>query len=539
MSDQQNLSGVAKDIYRNGLEEEVKSRAAKLDYGYSDLRKTHIPNEALTYLSKDEVVQYKAIPLKTESGILFLGISDPEKELSTLIEDLRNDYKLKEVKLVLISETSYLEWLPRFNNLEKMTPLKEEDENIDLSEVKEIPSFKELANQLQNAPIQDLLKMIMIVGFNVGASDIHIEPHDDWARIRYRLDGTLHEVATLTKERFKYVLSQVELHSNLKLNVNYPQNGRFSIKLKDRDVGVRIETMPSMHGEDIVLRLFNIQADMLKINDLGFAKYDEPLLKSALIRPHGMLLVVGPTGAGKTSTIYSILNELNSEDVKIITLEDPVEYEMPGTTQSQINEGESFAERLKAVLREDPDIIMVGEIRDSATAQTALQAALTGHLLISTLHANDAVTAVIRLSDMIGDPTLVTASTNLIIAQRLVRKICPDCKGEYQPNQYEQREFEKIIGSLPEELKLQPPYKFYQGVGCPKCNQIGFKGRTGIFELLVLNNDLQKLINEDSSIFETQEAAKKAGMITMEQDGILKALAGITPLSEVLKTVKE
>lgn len=286
MSDQQNLSGVAKDIYRNGLEEEVKSRAAKLDYGYSDLRKTHIPNEALTYLSKDEVVQYKAIPLKTESGILFLGISDPEKELSTLIEDLRNDYKLKEVKLVLISETSYLEWLPRFNNLEKMTPLKEEDENIDLSEVKEIPSFKELANQLQNAPIQDLLKMIMIVGFNVGASDIHIEPHDDWARIRYRLDGTLHEVATLTKERFKYVLSQVELHSNLKLNVNYPQNGRFSIKLKDRDVGVRIETMPSMHGEDIVLRLFNIQADMLKINDLGFAKYDEPLLKSALIRPH-------------------------------------------------------------------------------------------------------------------------------------------------------------------------------------------------------------------------------------------------------------
>lgn len=252
-----------------------------------------------------------------------------------------------------------------------------------------------------------------------------------------------------------------------------------------------------------------------------------------------MLLVVGPTGAGKTSTIYSILNELNSEDVKIITLEDPVEYEMPGTTQSQINEGESFAERLKAVLREDPDIIMVGEIRDSATAQTALQAALTGHLLISTLHANDAVTAVIRLSDMIGDPTLVTASTNLIIAQRLVRKICPDCKGEYQPNQYEQREFEKIIGSLPEELKLQPPYKFYQGVGCPKCNQIGFKGRTGIFELLVLNNDLQKLINEDSSIFETQEAAKKAGMITMEQDGILKALAGITPLSEVLKTVKE
>lgn len=539
MSDQTNLGSVAKDLFRNGQEEEIREKAAQLGIGYSDLRKTHIPNEVLAYLSKDEVIQFKAIPLKNEAKELYLGIVDSEKDFSALIETLKNDYNIKEVKLVLISEPSYLDWLPRYNNLNKMEPLTEEDEHIDLSKTQEIASFEELNKQLQTVQIQDLLKLLLTSGFSVKASDIHIEPHDDWARIRFRLDGSLHEVATITKERYGYLLSQVELHSNLKLNADYPQNGRFSIKLKDRDVGVRIETMPSMHGDDIVLRLFNTQANLLKIEELGFSDYDEPILKNALLRPHGMILVVGPTGAGKTSTIYSILNELNTEDIKIITLEDPIEYEMPGTTQSQINEGETFNDRLKAVLREDPDIIMVGEIRDAATAQTALQAALTGHLLISTLHANDAVTAIIRLSDMVGDPTMVTASTNLIIAQRLVRVICQDCKEEYQPNQYEQRELDKIIESIPEQVRPASPYKFYQGVGCPACNHLGYKGRIGIFELLTLDSALQKLISANGSIFEVQAAAIGAGMITMEQDGILKALQGITTLNEVLKSIKE
>jgi len=539
MSDPVGLSDVAKDLYRNGQEEEVRSKAAQLGYGYSDLRKTHIPNEVLSYLSKDEVIQFKAIPIKSESKELFLGIVDPNKDINLLNDDLKRDYKIKEIKLVLISEPSYLDWLPRYTELNKMDPFTEEDEHIDLSKVQGATSFEDLNKQLQTIEIQELLKLILTAGFGVRASDIHIEPHDDWARIRFRLDGSLHEVATITKERYNYVLSQIELHSNLKLNADYPQNGRFSIKLKDRDVGVRIETMPSMHGDDIVLRLFNTQANLLKIEDLGFSDYDEPTLKNALMRPHGMILIVGPTGAGKTSTIYAILNELNNEETKIITLEDPVEYELPGTTQSQINEGETFNDRLKAVLREDPDIIMVGEIRDNGTAGTALQAALTGHLMISTLHANDAVTAIIRLSDMIGDPTMVTASTNLIIAQRLVRVVCQDCKEEYTPNPYEQRELEKIISSMPDRVKPQAPYKFYYGVGCEKCNHLGFSGRVGIFELLTLDNEVQKLVSMNASIFDVQAAAINAGMITMEQDGILKALRGVTTLGEVLKSIKE
>lgn len=539
MDDKVQISDVANDLYRNGQETEVKTLASQLGLGYADLRHTTITNDVLIFLSREEVIQYHAIPLKKEGRQLFLGIVDPHKDISLLNEALIRDYKFKDVTPVLISQPSYLDWLPKFNNLSKLQPIEGDEEKIDLTRTKGITSFEELADTLQTAPIQDLLKMILVVGFNSKASDIHIEPREDWARIRFRLDGTLHEIANLDKERYKYVLSQVELHSNLKLNAKFPQNGRFTIHQEERDLNVRIETMPTMHGDDIVMRLFNTESALLKIDELGYSAYHMPKLKAALGRPHGMILVVGPTGAGKTSTIYALLNELNSPEVKIITLEDPVELEMSGLTQSQINEGESFADRLKAVLREDPDIIMVGEIRDAATAETALQAALTGHLMISTLHANDAVTAITRLVGMIGNPELITASTNIIIAQRLVRQICPDCKVEYQPSSFEMRAFENILAELPTDLKPTTEYKFYKGAGCPSCHHLGFKGRVGIFELLMIDTNLQKLITMNAPIFEIQAAAKASGMITMEQDGILKALEGITTLEEVLKTVRE
>lgn len=533
------IDDVAHDLYRNGQESEAKNKASQLNLGYADLRHTSIPNGVLSFLSREEAIQYHAIPLKEDLKELYLGVVDPEKDFSLLNEELKRDYNIKKVTLILISEPSYLDWLPKYTGLAKMTPFETEEEKIDLTKTENIVSFDKLAEQLQTAPIQDLLKMILVVGFTAKASDIHIEPRDDWSRIRFRLDGTLHEVAKLDHDRYKYVLSQVELHSNLKLNANLPQNGRFSIHQTDRDLNVRIETMPTIHGDDIVMRLFNTEADLLKIDQLGYAEYQLPKLKEALQRPHGMILVVGPTGAGKTSTIYAILNELNTEDVKIISLEDPIELDMVGLTQSQINEGETFADRLKAVLREDPDIIMVGEIRDAATAETALQAALTGHLLISTLHANDAITAITRLVEMIGSPELVTASTNIIIAQRLVRTICPDCKKEYEPSPFEMREFETILGELSADVRPSGPFKFYKGTGCPTCHHIGYKGRTGIFELLQIDNKLQKMISDKAPIFELQEAAKSGGMITMEQDGIMKVLEGNTTLNEVLKTVRE
>lgn len=539
LDDKSQLNDVASDLYRNGQEAEVRTKAADLGIGYSDLRKVNITSEVLQYLSRDEVIKYKVIPLKSDPKKLALGIVDPTKDISTLIDELKRDYGIREVPIALISEPSYLGWLPKYNSLVKLAPYNQDNERIDLTKVPEIKSFEELADLLQQAPIQDMLKMILLVAFKAGASDIHIEPRQDWARIRYRLDGTLHEVATLDPERYNYVLSQVELNANIKLSAPYPQGGRFSIRFEDKDLGVRIETMPSMHGDDIVLRLFNTQSETLKLEQLGFSGYAIPRIDDAISRPHGMILVVGPTGAGKTTTIYSILNELNTEDVKIITLEDPVEYEMPGTTQSQINDGESFADRLKAVLREDPDIIMVGEIREAATAETAIQAALTGHLLISTLHANDAITAVTRLYDMVGDPTLITAATNIIIAQRLVRRICPSCKEEYQPTSFELGEFDKIMAKLPAQLRAPEPHRFYHGVGCLECQHIGYKGRLGIFEVLEMSAEMQKLINSRAPIFELREGANALGFITMEQDGVLKAMAGDTTITEVLRVVRE
>ncbi len=539
MADKKQINDVATDLYRNGQEAETRSRASQLGIGYADLRQSTIPKEVLEFLSRDEVIKYKAIPLKSEQRKLYIGIVDPEKDFSLLLEGMKKNYGIREVPIALISEPSYLDWLPRYNDITKMAPTNLDDEKIDLTKVEDITSFEELATKLQKAPIQDLLKMILVVAFKAGASDIHVEPRDGYARIRYRLDGTLHEIATLDADKYGYVLSQVELNANIKLNAPYPQGGRFSIKFENRDLGVRIETMPSLHGDDIVIRLFNTQSQTLHIEQLGFSEHDLPAVRNAISRPHGMILVVGPTGAGKTTTIYSILNILNTEDVKIITLEDPVEYEMPGTTQSQINEGESFADRLKAVLREDPDIIMVGEIREASTAETAIQAALTGHLLISTLHANDAITAITRLYDMIGDPTLITASTNLLIAQRLVRKICPDCKEEYQPSDFEFSEYNKISAKLPAQLRPTNEVHFYKGAGCPNCQDIGFKGRVGIFEVLEMSGELQKLINDRSSIYELREAAGSLGFATMEQDGILKAIAGVTTIGEVLRVVRE
>lgn len=539
MADNKQINDIASDLYRNGQEAETRSRASQLSIGYADLRQSSIPNEVLEFLSRDEVIKYKAIPLKSESRKLFIGIVDPQKDLSLLFEGMKKNYGIREVPIALISEPSYLDWLPKYNSIEKMAPTNLDDEKIDLTKVENITSFEELADKLQKAPITDLLKMILVVAFKAGASDIHIEPRDGYARIRYRLDGTLHEIATLDNDKYGYVLSQVELNANIKLNAPYPQGGRFSIRFENRDLGVRIETMPSLHGDDIVIRLFNTQSQTLKIEQLGFSEHDLPAIKNAIARPHGMILVVGPTGAGKTTTIYSILNILNTEDVKIITLEDPVEYEMPGTTQSQINEGESFADRLKAVLREDPDIIMVGEIREASTAEVAIQAALTGHLLISTLHANDAITAITRLYDMIGDPTMITAATNIIIAQRLVRKVCPNCKEEYQPSDFELGAFNKIAAKLPPQLRPGEDVHFYRGAGCPECQHLGYKGRVGIFEVLEMSGEVQKMVNNRASIYELREAAMELGFATMEQDGILKAIAGETTIGEVLRVVRE
>lgn len=535
MTDQEDLQSKAKDLYRDGLEDETLRKALDEGVKYFDVRKVEIPNDILSIFSKEEAEGSKAFPVFEKNRHLVVGttVSHSEK-LSKILEPLKKHFK--NIEIALISEPSYEEVLKRYEHINKIE-FEKRNEEIDVDVT--VSSLDSLGDRVLTAPIQDLLKIVLSAAMESRSSDIHIEPNKEGAKIRFRIDGVLHEITTLNKEKFQYLLSQIELQSSVKLGVNYAQQGRFDIKHNEASTSVRVETMPSLYGDDISIRLFNIQTEMLDLSTLGILDETFNILIEAISRPHGMILITGPTGSGKTSTIYAILNKLNSSEVKIVTLEDPVEYALENATQSQINEGDSFYERLKATLREDPDIIMVGEIRDENTAKTALQAALTGHLLISTVHANNAVTAIVRMNDMTKDPSTFVASLNLLIAQRLVRKICENCKKPYEPTELERKEADRILATFKESDRENIKLQFFKGEGCEKCNNLGFKERIGIFEFLSPHQELQKLIGKSPTILELQEAAIENGMLTMEQDGLIKVCHGITTMSEVIKAVKE
>ncbi len=528
----------AKLVNRNSLEEKTQEEAAKMGLPYYDLRKVSLTKELLENFESKDLLDFEVIPIKEEKGILKIASPDPQ---SDKINEFQLKYKKQfpAMETALISSESFKE---NEDTLSKVVKIVRSDASgeLDLAELEfSEESFESFQKHIDKSEIQHLLKWVIAEGFALKASDIHIEPGNEEADIRFRIDGVLHNAGVLSKEKYKYLLSQVELRSGLKLNANHPQNGRFRVKFKNDELSVRIEVMPSLYGSDIVIRIFNVQAEFLNIADLGIRDIQIPLLESALMRPHGMILIVGPTGSGKTTTIYSILNKLNAPEIKLITLEDPIEYTLPGATQSQINEGEDFAGRLKAVLREDPDIIMLGEIRDPESAKTALQAAITGHLLISTLHANDAVTSVPRILGLVEDASSFLDAANIIIAQRLVRKICPFCIEEYKPSDAELVEINKILESLPLEHKPQKEPEFFRGKGCSHCTNIGYQGRLGIFELLRVTPDFQKAVMENATLAELKDVAIKNGMLTMEQDGFLKAVEGIVDIVEVLKVIKE
>lgn len=538
MSDDLDVISKAKLVNRNSLEKKIEDEAYRQNLPYLDLREIVISKELLENFDSKDFFECNIIPIKEEKGVLIIGSTNPK---SKGVEDFKKLYKkdFPKISEVMISSESFKDNEDLLKSIVKNVPPEAAGE-VDVTEVEiKDKSFEEFQKNLDESEIQKLLKVIVVEGFELGASDIHIEPREDDAKIRFRMDGVLHDAGELPKKKYKYLLSQVELRSGLKLNANYPQNGRFKVKFAHDELAVRIEVMPSLYGADIVIRIFNVQAELLNINQLGIRDVQLPLLETSLIRPHGMIMVVGPTGSGKTTTIYSVLNKLNSPEVKLITLEDPIEYNLPGATQSQINEKESFAGRLKAVLREDPDIIMLGEIRDAETAKTALQAAITGHLLITTLHANDAVTAVPRIIGLVEDASTFLDAVNIIIAQRLVRTICQNCIEEYKPTDSEMAEINKILDSLPIQHKPPKPPKFFHGKGCEECAGIGYKGRIGIFELLQISPNFQKAVVKNSTLHELKEVAESDGMLTIEQDGFLKAIEGKVDIVEVLKVIKE
>ena len=402
---------------------------------------------------------------------------------------------------------------------------------------------EEIKKPVDEISIVDLLQNLILYSYYLRASDLHLEPFDRYLRVRARIDGVMHTIFTLPKEIQDEIVTRVKILANLRIDEHLaPQDGRFKYKIADegKEFDIRVSIMPTYYGENCVMRLLVEPEKEFTLENLGFSDRDLEIVKRAILKPYGMILVTGPTGSGKTTTLYTILKLLNSENVTIITLEDPIEYSVEGINQIQVNPqaGLTFDTGLRSILRQDPDIIMVGEIRDKETAAISINAALTGHLLLSTLHTNDAATVFPRLLEMEVEPFLIASTVNVAIAQRLVRTICEECKDERNLSETEIKGLERFV---PEEIlkELSKRSKTYHGKGCSVCNQTGYLGRIGIFEVLNVTNNIREAIIERKHSSEIKEIAKKEGMTTMVEDGFRKVLRGITTIEEVLRVIYE
>lgn len=415
-----------------------------------------------------------------------------------------------------------------------------DEEKLGAGKEKDI-DVKKLQGIVEEPVVIKLVNMIIMKAIEEHASDIHIEPEEEALNMRFRVDGMLHEVSAPPKHLQSAIISRIKIMAELDIaERRIPQDGRFTIKISGRQIDVRVSCIPTIYGENVVLRLLDSSSAVMSLEDLGFSKEALSEFDKLISRPHGIILVTGPTGSGKTTTLYAALNKINTVEKNIITIEDPVEYKLEGIRQIQINPKVdlTFATGLRSILRQDPNIIMVGEMRDRETAEIAVQAALTGHLVFSTLHTNDAPGAVTRMIDMGVEPFLVSSSVIGILAQRLVRTICSDCKEKYTPTDEELKD----IGLL-NDIRTTKDEKrttiFYRGKGCPKCMSTGYKGRIGIYELLVPDEKIRNSIMAKASTDEIRRLARNAGMTSMKEDGIQKIKAGATTVEEVLRVTEE
>ncbi|OGI72386.1 hypothetical protein A3J61_00885 [Candidatus Nomurabacteria bacterium RIFCSPHIGHO2_02_FULL_38_15] len=392
-----------------------------------------------------------------------------------------------------------------------------------------------------------LLEIILAGAIIVGASDIHIEPEEDFIRLRYRLDGVLEEIAQLNLAKYHLINSRLKLLSGLKLTqTDTAQDGRFSIFYKDEEIGIRTSTVPGAYGEGIVMRLLDPKTTQVKFEDLGIEPKLFAILDEQIKKPHGLILITGPTGSGKTTTLYSFLRRIYSSEIKIITVEDPIEYHLPGITQTQADTVKyAFADAVRSAVRQDPEVCMVGEIRDKETAGVAINFALTGHMVFSTLHTNSAAGVIPRLIDLGANPKILVSALSVSMAQRLVRKLCVECKQKTVLGADAEKRITKIINYAQKngkdftsyDIKINSPFEVYEPVGCDKCNFTGYKGRIGVFEAILTDNALAELIPTSPSEHEIEKIADKQNILNMREDGVVKLLKGITSYEEVLGAI--
>lgn len=536
-----------KSILRESEEKETAARAKNAGYNYLDLNIIPIETEALKIIPLDEAKKSQMATIhRSGKKIQIVALNPETDETKKIIGSLEN--KGYDCSLIIVSKSSLERAWSNYDIVSASNPIFEQILNLSEKELsnfeKSIMDLGKLAEKIITSPVSETLNIIMAGAVKTQASDIHLEPTNDTVRLRYRIDGILQDMAVFPKKIYTPILNRVKMLGRLKLNISgVPQNGRFTVTVGNETTDIRLALLPGVYGEDIVMRLLYQDAQALEMTNLGLRPEMLEIIKRELNKPNGMILSTGPTGSGKTTTLYGFINHLNAPGTKIITIEDPVEYKISGVSQTSVNaeQNYTFSTGLAAILRQDPDIIMVGEIRDPDTASIAVQAALTGHLVFSTLHTNDAPGSIPRLSELGVRPSLLPPAINIIIAQRLVRKLCPFCKEKYVPAPETIEKIRQTISSISPKSKIKPPEKIefiWEAKGCPKCN-LGYKGRTGIFEIFTISPAIEKLILEMASASEINKIAREEGMITMLQDGILKALEGITSVGEVEKIAGE
>jgi type IV pilus assembly protein PilB len=519
------LEGALEKLGYVSQDDVTRVRAASLGVAYMDLKDYVINAEIIKLIPENIVKKYKVVPLFKVGSSLTVAMVNPDDIVA--LDHVRKVSKIDNIDTVLTTEKGIQRILDTYY-VTTAASIVEIISSIDIKQISE--TTKDLVEVAEDAPIIKLVNKMFMRAIKDRASDIHIEPGSGGTRVRNRVDGIMQEVYSFPKELHTAIASRIKLISGVDIaESRKPQDGRISLKIENKDLDVRVSTYPTVYGENIVMRILDKSVIVLGLEDLGLSQVELAFFEKLIQYPNGIILVTGPTGSGKTTTLYSALTTINSMEKNILTIEDPVEYELPLIRQTQINPkaGLTFSNGLRAILRQDPDIIMVGEIRDRETAEIAVQASLTGHLVLSTLHTNDAPSALARLIDMGIEPFLVASSIVGILAQRLVRTICDKCKEEYKPE-----------AQVLHDLGIGTQGKFYRGKGCAYCKNTGYRGRLGIFELLTINEDIKKMINAKATADQIREVAQKTGMRSLKEGGLEKVRMGLTTLEEILRVTK-
>ena len=503
-----------------------------------NLDETNIPPKVLELVPETMASIYKIMPISLKDEVLTVAMADPQNVAA--LDDLRNflgyDVRGAVSTLQAVESSISRHYAAREDSIEDVISSLDSIDGEDAEELArgfDLGGEEELA---ETQPIRKLLNMVMLLAIKDQASDIHFEPFEDEFKIRVRADGVLYEMVPPPRHLANAIITRIKVMSELDIaERRLPQDGRIELNVGGNPVDLRVSVLPTMFGESVVMRVLDRTVVQLDLNKIGMDPNTLGRFRTIIRRPNGIVLVTGPTGSGKTTTLYSALNEINDIETKIITTEDPIEYDIEGLVQVPVNPDidVTFANVLRAILRHDPDVILVGEIRDYETAEISVQSALTGHIVFSTLHTNDAPSAITRLRDMGIPPFLITATVEAILAQRLVRRICVECRTEFEPS-------DELLMELQLPIEQARQYKFYYGKGCQRCNNSGYKGRTGIYELMDITDDIRDMITSDASVDEMRNMARTQGMTTLREAGLRLIFDGVTTIDEVVReTVME